>query len=278
MARYIGLSESDAARFFQPFLRIGAYRDYKSLIACHGRAREKLMLYLGKLAEVGLYDLVLRPHPRETPDFYLRTMADWSPQMRERVTVDSSSGISELIMNCDLEISCETCTTALEAWIVGKPTVELVFERHPTFFHEEPSALNVLCDKPEDLLRIVSAALEHPDQLGFRAGRQQHLEKWCYSADGKSSERIAEVIASAVHAKEKPSCDYTINERRKGMKLLALRKMNLPYSFDPLLWLKAGIAPKSYSTKKFVYSKTIRPSDVVEARLMLDKMSNLAGL
>ena len=46
MARYLGLADSDAARFFEPFLRISGYQDYRTLIACHGRAREKLMLHL----------------------------------------------------------------------------------------------------------------------------------------------------------------------------------------------------------------------------------------
>ncbi|MEI6713238.1 MAG: surface carbohydrate biosynthesis protein [Verrucomicrobiota bacterium] len=269
MARYVGLADADAARFFEPFQRNSGYQDYRTLIACHARAREKLILHLERLASSGLYDIVLRPHPREVADFYIKSMSQWSHEMRNRVTLDNTSNIADLILSCDLEISCETCTTAMETWIVGKPTVELVFERHPTFFHENQARLNALCEEPEQLLGIVAEALANPEQPQFAAGRREHLAKWCHSPDGRSSERLADTLAKAIHAQKPSKRKYTANEKRKAAKLLALRKLDLAYNFDPMLWLKRRIAPKNYSTKSFVYNKTIRPSDVEHAKAQI---------
>jgi surface carbohydrate biosynthesis protein len=266
MARYQGLAPADALKFFEPFRRISAYNDYQVLIDCHVRAREKLLRHLLMLASSNFYNITLRPHPREASEFYTQVIASWPSEIRERIKLDHTSNITELILNCDLEISCETCTTALEAWIVGKPTVELVFEKHPTFFHENQACLNVLCEEPEQLLGIVAEALAHPEQHQFAAGRQEHLAKWCHRPDGRSSERLADTLAEAIHAKKSSKRKYTANEKRKAAKLLALRKLDLAYNFDPMLWLKRRIAPKNYSTKSFVYNKTIRPSDVARAR------------
>jgi hypothetical protein len=77
------------------------------------------------------------------------------------------------------------------------------------------------------------------------------------------------MLEKAIHAKKPSKRTYTFSERRKAAKLLALRRLDLAYNFDPLLWFKRRLLPKNYATKSFVYQKTIRPSDVVSARQQL---------
>jgi hypothetical protein len=266
MARYENLAEADAAQFFAPFQRVSMYKDYRAVIDYHVRFRRKVLLFLAALAENGSFDIVLRPHPREVMDFYIDAMKDWDPKVRERVTIDHTSNITALILNADLEISCETCTTAMEAWIAGKPTVELVFERHPAFFHEEQAHLNSLCDDPAKVVETVQEALRNPKQEEYQEGRRQHLAKWCSSPDGHATERLAAMLAEAIHAKPPTKRDFTFNERRKAAKLKLLKAFDLAYNFDPFLWLKRRLLPKNYATKQFVYDKTIKPSDVARAR------------
>jgi surface carbohydrate biosynthesis protein len=278
MARYENLAEADAAQFFAPFRRVSMYNDYKAVIDYHVRFRRKVVLYLTELAKDGRFDIILRPHPREVADFYVEAMKDWSAEMRERVTIDSTSNITSLILNSDLEISCETCTTAMEAWIAGKPSVELVFERHPAFFHEEQAHLNALCDDPAKVVGIVEEALKNPEQAHMQEGRRQHLAKWCSSPDGHASEKLAAMLAEAIHAKPPTKRDFTFNEKRKAAKLKMLKAFDLAYNFDPFLWLKRRILPKNYATKKFVYDKTITPSDVARARKRLADAMQEKGL
>jgi surface carbohydrate biosynthesis protein len=269
MARYENLADSDAAKFFEPFRRVSMYDDYRAVIDYHIRGREKMLKFLHAMAASDRYDIILRPHPREVKDYYEGRLSEWDDKVRQRISIDHDSNITELILNSDLEISCETCTTAMEAWVAGKPTVELVFERHPAFFHENQACLNVLCDDPEKIVDIVASELNAPEQSEYLAGRRQHLSTWCSSPDGGACERLAEVLAAAIHAKEPTKRDFTFSERRKAFKHRLLRFFDLPYNVDPFLGLKQRLFPKLYSTKAFVYEKTIRPSDVARARSML---------
>ena len=63
------------------------------------------------------YDITLRPHPNEDSEFYKKYLDALPADLKSNVTFDLESTIYEQILNCDLEISCETCTTALESWI-----------------------------------------------------------------------------------------------------------------------------------------------------------------
>lgn len=271
-ARYENLSDEDAHRFFEPFQRMDLYRDYKTNIRMAVRGRDKMFVFLEKLASSGLFDIVLRPHPREVPAYYQERLEALPEPARSRIELDSSSMIHELIRNCDLELSCETCTTAIEAWIVGKPTVELVFDRHPTFFHEEQAEPNLLCDDPEKIVEIVQENLAAPEQATFQESRRRFLARWCSTPAGTSSEKVASVLAEAIHAKGPTRKDFTLAERRRGMKLKLLRRLNQPYNFAPLLDIKYRLFPRDYSTKKIVFLKTIRPSDVAAARQRLAKV------
>jgi surface carbohydrate biosynthesis protein len=269
-ARFHGLADADVQRFFAPFQsRISLFRDYRTIVDIQVRSRERLFEFLQKLAGSDAFDIVLRPHPREEPRYYARFIESLPPASRSRIRLDSTSYITELILACDVELSCETCTTALEAWIARKPTVELVFERHPLFFHQETARHAVLCDRVEDIVETVQAQLRDPAQPALAEGRRQHLATWCASPAGNSAEHIAETLAAAIHAKPPVKREFTPTEWRQGTKLKWLRAANLPYNFAPLLPLKERLLPRHYATKAFAYRKTIRPSDVVEARQRL---------
>lgn len=277
MARYENLSEADAAQFFAPFRRVPMYDDYRNLIDYHVRSRSHVMKCLFELAQSDKFDIVLRTHPRERPETYTDRIGAWDEKLRRRITVDHTSNITDLILNTDLEISCETCTTALESWVAGKPTVEIVFERHPVFYHENHGRLSALCEDPTKIVEVVTEQLAHPEQTQFQEGRRQHLADWCASPNGHACERVATVLAAAIHAKPPVREEFTFSERRKAAKLKLLKKFNLAYNFDPFLWLKRRILPKNYGTKQFVYEKTIRPSDVAEAEACIREAVNAEG-
>ncbi|MEI7732401.1 MAG: surface carbohydrate biosynthesis protein [Verrucomicrobiota bacterium] len=265
-ARFAEIPESDADKFFAPFKdRIPQYRNYREAIQVHARERERLLQFLEALLANQAYDIVLRPHPRETTGFYEAWLDRLPGPQRQRIRLDTQSNITELILNSDLELSCETCTTALEAWIAGKPTIELVFEKHPLFYHPEIARLNVCCEQPDQLLALVEQQLKTPAQPQLAEARIQHLAKWCHRPDGNASLAIANLLAEAVLHKPEVRREFTFNEYRKGIKLKLLRTVNLPYNFDPVLKLKFALFPGRYATKDFVYKKTLRPSDGAEA-------------
>lgn len=272
-AKYKELPREFADRVFAPWKdKIPLYSDYWSAIEANHEARRVFMDFLRELVSASKYTVVIRPHPGEDPGIYRRWYDELDGPARENVVFDTDSNITSLILSCDIEISCETCTTALESWIAGKPTIELVFGRHPMFYHQKIAALNVLCDRPEDIVALVDAQLEDPGQESLAGARRAHLDEWCGSPDGTSALRMAKVIAGALSSRKDIEWGtLTFDERRKGIKLKLLAGLDIPYNYDPLLFIKKRAMREKYSHKDMIARKNIRPSDVAVAMSSIEK-------
>ena len=246
--------------------QIPSYANYWDLIRTNYRCRDRVLDFIATLLRADKYALVLRPHPGEPASFYQDWIQGLPPQLQRQVRLAADDPIHALILNCDLEISCETCTTALESWLCHKPTLELVFEKHPLFYHPEVARLNVECHCPEDLVPLVDQQLAHPEQTEFQARRQAHLKKWCASPNGTTCARIAQALAEvAQEAHPDFSRGLGFADYRRACKLKALQALHLPYNFDPLLRLKARLMPRRYWEMARIYEKTVKPADVARA-------------
>lgn len=277
LAKFYHLPKEQVDQFFSPWSsRLPTYRDYWSLLESHDRSSRRIFDYLNALVKSQCFQITIRPHPRENLALY----QDWMEHLDENdkpwVRLDNETNITQAILNCDLHISCENCTTAMEAWIAGKPTVELIFDRHPVLYAPFFAELQPLCDDPARLPEIIEMQLKNPEQPAYREGRKKHLQKWCNSPEGQSVPQIADLIASAL-AKQ-PTPDWSLlhwNDFRRAWKLKALKMLGLPYHFDPLLPLKKIFFPSKYIMKMDVYRKAIRPSDVHKFREELENTLNL---
>lgn len=250
--------------------RLPIFSNYKELIGVQHEGRCRLFPFLDELARLGRHELIVRPHPYEQETDYAAWMQALPAAQRANVRLDKASEITRLILNTDLQISCETCTTAMEGWIARKPTIELTFRRHPIFFHEEHAHQQPLCDRPADLPALVEEALANPAQPDYAAGRKMHLQKWCHTPDGNACQQVARAIADSL--KDHPAPDWsqlTLTDRRRAAKLHLTRKVGHAYHFDPFMPAKARLFPKKYALKDFSYRKSIRPRDVAEARRWL---------
>lgn len=267
LAKYKELPRELCDKLFAPWKdRIPAYRDYWAAIEVNHNSRRRFFGFLDEIVSSSKFSVTLRPHPGEDARPYKQWYEALDPTLKKDVILDTDSGITELILSCDIEISCETCTTALESWIVGKPTIELVFDRHPLFFHEDVAALNVLCDKPGEIVPLILDKLENPVPEDFKDARRRHLEKWCSSPDGSASYRVAKIIAGALEdRKEVDWTRLTLDERRRGAKLKLLRGLDLPYNYDPLLFARRLLFKDRYAGKVSAYRKAVRPSDAEAA-------------
>ena len=276
-SKYKDLPREEADRTFAPWRdRIPVYKDYWSAIEANYRARKSFFNFVESIVASDRYDVILRPHPNEDVRDHVRWYESLDAPGKAHVILDRESNIADLILACDLEVSCETCTTALESWIAGKPTVELVFERHPMYFHKDIAAMNVLCDDPKEISDVIARELENPAQPGFKEIRGIHLKKYCDSPRGNSSHRCAATIASLLEGDGRVDWNrLDLVERRRGAKLNVLRHFDLPYNFDPLLFVKKRLFQKRYANKDHIAKKTIGPKDVAEAMAFLER--KLAG-
>ena len=255
--------------------RIPLYRNYWAAIEAHFKGRARSLDFLRAILADGRYDVVLRPHPREEIGFYEEFLARLPAPQRERVTLQAASSITELILDCDLELSIETCTTAMESWIAGKPTLEIVLERHPLWHIRDQAVCGLACDRPEKLVPLIEQSLAAPPQPELAARRRGHLAKWCAAPDGTSSERLARVIAEAVRQKRPTDWSrLTATDHRRATKLRALRRLGHAYHYDPFMPLKRALFASRYAIKDHAYRKSIKPGDVTAAQAELNACLN----
>jgi surface carbohydrate biosynthesis protein len=258
----------DAAEVFFALLkdRIPIYKNYKELIEINYQSRLRLLEFLNETVRTKQWQVILRPHPIEQLGEYATWHQQLPPDVRANVVLDNSTNITRLILDADLLVTCETCTTALEAWIAGKPTIELVFSKHPVFYHPELSCKQPVCERPELLPALITEAIAHPEQKEFQAARREHLLKWCHTKDGNSCELAADAIARAL--KNKPPADWsklTFADHRRAAKLKLMARLGEAYHYKPLLSLQGKLMPGKYALKDFAYRKSIKPGDVAMA-------------
>lgn len=246
------------------------YEDTWSAVLSHHRSQLKVLSFIEALLKTGKYEVLLRPHPSEISAFYTQWLTTLADDLKSRLKMRVDGSVFPLILNCDLEISCETCTTALETWVVGKPNIEIIFEKQKMLYMEEAAHKSPEVTTPEELVDEVERQLASPGQDQYRTMRQEHLARWLDSPDGHSSEKIARALVE-VASTAKPNIDahLTFSDHRRGLKLRFLRMLGLPVSYDPLLAIKARFAPNRYKAKKFTYEKTVKPRDLKAAEDML---------
>lgn len=274
-AKFRELPREQGDKFFAAWKdRIPRYSDYWPAIEAHFKGRARVLDFIRAIAACGRYDLILRPHPREETDFYERFIAGLPAEQRARVTIDSASSVTELILDCDIELSIETCTTALESWIAGKPALEIDLEKHPLWHMQEQAVCALACEQPELLVPMIEQALSAPPPPELVARRRSHLRKWCASPDGTSSQRVARAIAGAVAVKSAADwSQLTADDRRRAAKLKTLRRLGHAYHYDPFMPVKRALFAGRYAIKDFAYRKAIRPRDVQTARERLRQIT-----
>lgn len=279
LARFSELPKSAADQFFASWAsRIDSYSDYWGCIQSMRARRDAMPAYITALAATGRYEVLLRPHPSENILFYQDFLKTMPPELRQHVQMDAKSNITGLILASDLTIAVEDCTTTLESWIAGKPTISLIFDRHPMRYDEAFAQLNVSCFSPQELPDLVARELAAPDQAVFAAGRQAHLQQWCSPLDGQTCQRVALAIRDVL-ANSKP-VDWSqieLDDHRRAAKLRIKTFLGLPYTYDPALLIKNRLFPKKYAMRYNAVCKTIRPAEVRRVMAQIAHVDNQGG-
>ncbi len=270
-ATYGEFSRERIDKIFSPWKdRYSLYRNYMKLIEMNTNDRLMFLKYIKELLERTEYGIKLRPHPRESTEFYKKWISKLPEAQKRRIHLSVDENITEALLSSDLHIACGTCTTTLEAWILRRPSISVVLNKHPVFYREEQLQANKLCYCPEELPMLVEEALKRPDQPEFAEKRKEHLKQWCNLPTGDSSYKVAKIIYNTINNTAEPCWRLDLMDYKRALKLRIKNRLGLAYGNNlwRLLYIKiTGVADP-------IESKFIRPRDVREWADRLERISN----
>lgn len=256
--------------------KIKDHVDYKSLIKAHYDGLNKLPEFLTTLLDSDQYNITLRPHPREELSFYTNFIESLPTSQRSLIRLDKDEHIQSAILNSDVILNCENCTTSVESWMANKPTITLTFAKHPVFFTKTYADRSPQVSSPEELLPAIAFALAHPEQESYKEIRNEYIHKWLYKVDGKCAQRAAEQIDRVIQEKKtSPNFPTDFTSLRRGLKLRALHMINEPSHAKPNQIIKRIL--KGEHVKQTLryrnYLKAVRPSEAKEAVESIKKIA-----
>ena len=148
------------------------------------------------LTEIKDITLVIKPHPREDPEFYRKFFGN-----SDRTIILPEVDISKLIKASDLLLTVNS-TVALESNVIGTPVLTLNFtEEKDDFYGKEGGAISV--NDESKLVDVVFRSLfndEYREEIYTR--HLEFLKKYTFNEDAKASERVVELVRQTL-AREK---------------------------------------------------------------------------
>lgn len=165
-----------------------ARRDYES--------REILLKAFCQLLEdFPAVNFVLKLHPSEDHQHYVELENKLKKKYSNRVIIISTGYIWDLLKVTDIELQ-RSCTTAVESWMTGKPTIEMKLNPDEWYFSPEHAAGSSVAHDYEQLKNyILKYLVSSSINQDIYQARNEFLEKWCYKIDGKRTLTLAEEIS-----------------------------------------------------------------------------------
>jgi surface carbohydrate biosynthesis protein len=153
-------------------------------------------------------DFIVKTHPAERLDIYLAYMARIRAAGVRNVALVNREYIGDVLNGSSLHIH-RYCTTGIEAWMMGVPTLSL----HSDDWHLDASSggsggeaahHEVLVSSIDDISEGVAHYLAGGTPTAQqRVGRATHLQRWLFRVDGQSSCRQAAILADLAASRQR---------------------------------------------------------------------------
>jgi len=145
------------------------------------------------------YTLLVRPHPTEKHD-------PWNEiaKHHENVRVVNEGNVIPWLMACEALVH-NSCTTAVESFVLETPAVAYQPVRLNGFDDELPNALSDRAFSIDELELTIRSILAGRPPVADQAERRQRIERHIAALDGPlAAERMVEVLVQAGYARRKP--------------------------------------------------------------------------
>ena len=139
-------------------------------------------------------NFALKLHPSEDHQFYKDLIRKNLSSSAGRVRIIAHEYIWDVLNATDIELN-RSCTTAIESWLLGKPTIEMQLNPNEYYFSPHFAAGSDVVSSVSELMEKVSSYLAGssiPENL--QLSRDKFLQKWCNSPDGSATNAVVEHI------------------------------------------------------------------------------------
>jgi len=139
-------------------------------------------------------NFALKLHPTEDHQFYKDLLINDLSSAASRVRIIAHEYSWDVLNATDIELN-RSCTTAIESWLLGKPTIEMQLNPDEYYFSQDFASGSDMVRSSNELIEKVSHYLDGasiPENL--QRARDQFLSKWCHSPDGKSTKTVVDHI------------------------------------------------------------------------------------
>jgi hypothetical protein len=193
-----GLPKSDCAQFEREAIEVGIKEclqrigiDLFELPAIVSEGREAAAEAFFEAAKVlREIQFVIKPHPREDRGYYERRLAE---TRLPNVRLCPRDYIWNTLRVADVHLH-RHCTTAVEAWMWQRPTIEMGMDKHRAFAWPEREAGSDIADDAKSLIELVRYRLATSLESTLLAYRSKYIHAWFGAADGRRCEAAADTI------------------------------------------------------------------------------------
>ena len=134
---------------------------------------------------------MLKPHPGEDTNWYHERLG--REHLTNVIRIDTEF-IWDMLSATDLHLH-HACTTAVEAWFLRKPTIDLQLNPRDVYRCNAMAPAEETVRDEEALIRQVGRYLEGmPIRAEQQAARAALIERWFNRVDGRATERHADAI------------------------------------------------------------------------------------
>jgi surface carbohydrate biosynthesis protein len=150
--------------------------------------------FIKLIKEFSDVNFILKLHPSEEHTFYYKLLDNELKGYKDRVAVIVQEYIWDVLSVTDVELK-RSCTTGIESWILGHPTIEMSLNADEWYYSPEHVVGSDIVTTYDDLKNTVVEYLNGKSiSKSKQEKRKDFLNTWCYKVDGMSSKRAVSEI------------------------------------------------------------------------------------
>lgn len=154
------------------------------------------------LREIDDASLLLKLHPSEEHGYYYEKLKALDQSVRSRIRIIYQRYIWDVLNVTDVLLD-RSCTTGIEAWLMGRPTIEMRLNPDEWYYSQEHASGSDEVSNYDELKRCVSYYLDgKPIPESLLENRKKFIAQWCHEVDGQSTMRFVTKIDKVIRSQQ----------------------------------------------------------------------------